>query len=86
MDPILNIARKHDLYVIEDCAEAHGALYRGRPVGSLGDIGCFSFYANKIITTGEGGMVVTGSKKLAERMRVLKNLAFGIKINLFIKK
>lgn len=77
MDPILNIARKHKLYVIEDCAEAHGALYNGRKVGSLGDIGCFSFYANKIITTGEGGMLVTNNEEIANKARYLKSLAFG---------
>lgn len=77
MDPILNIARKHKLYVIEDCAEAHGALYNGRKVGSLGDIGCFSFYANKIITTGEGGMLVTNDEEIANKARYLKSLAFG---------
>ncbi|MEK7465636.1 MAG: DegT/DnrJ/EryC1/StrS aminotransferase family protein [Patescibacteria group bacterium] len=77
MDPILAIAKKHNLYVIEDCAEAHGTEYKGRKVGSLGDIGCFSFYANKIITTGEGGMITTNNKELAERARMLKALAFG---------
>ena len=77
MDPILNIAKKYRLYVIEDCAEAHGALYKGRKVGSLGDIGCFSFYANKIITTGEGGMLTTNNVELADKARSLKSLAFG---------
>ncbi len=78
MDSIMEIARKHDLFVIEDCAQAHGAEYKGKKVGSIGDVGCFSFYANKIITTGEGGMVVTSKKELAERARSLKSLAFGI--------
>src|SRR5262249_51789803 len=59
MDAILDIARKHKLLLIEDAAEAHGATYRGRRVGSLGDCACFSFYANKIVTTGEGGMITT---------------------------
>jgi len=63
--------------VIEDCAEAHGATYNGRKVGSLGDIGCFSFYSNKIITTGEGGMITTNSPHLAKRAQMLKGLAFG---------
>lgn len=76
MDPLLEIAKKHNLYVVEDAAEAHGAEYKGRRIGSLSDIACFSFYANKIITTGEGGMIVTNNKKLAERARLLKNLAF----------
>lgn len=77
MDPVLEVARKHNLYVIEDCAEAHGALYKGKKVGSLGDVGCFSFYANKIITTGEGGMLTTNNSHLADRARELKSLAFG---------
>ena len=59
MDPILKIAKKHGLFIIEDAAEAHGALYKGKIVGSIGNCGSFSFYGNKIITTGEGGMVVT---------------------------
>lgn len=75
MDPIMEIAEKHDLSVIEDAAEAHGAEYKGRKAGGLGDIGCFSFYANKIITTGEGGMLVTNNDEIAERARMLKDLA-----------
>jgi perosamine synthetase len=63
--------------VVEDCAEAHGATYKGRKVGSLGDAGCFSFYANKIITTGEGGMVTFHNAEVSERARNLKGLAFG---------
>jgi perosamine synthetase len=77
MDPILSVARKHKLYVIEDCAQAHGATYKGRKVGGLGDIGSFSFYANKVITTGEGGMITLNDKSLADRARSLKSLAFG---------
>lgn len=73
MEPIMELASKHNLFVIEDCAEAHGAEYRGKRVGSIGTIGCFSFYGNKIITTGEGGMCVTNDEKLAERMRFLKD-------------
>lgn len=78
MDPIMEIAAKHNIYVIEDCAEAHGAEYKGkdgnfRKVGSFGIINCFSFYGNKIITTGEGGMCVTNDEKLAERMNYFKN-------------
>lgn len=76
MDRLMLIARKHNLIVIEDCAEAHGATCRGRMVGGFGDMACFSFYANKIITTGEGGMVTTNDDKLAERLRLLRNLAF----------
>jgi perosamine synthetase len=79
MDPVMEIAEKHDLRVIEDCAEAHGATYKGKKVGTIGDIGCFSFYANKIITTGEGGMVTTNNETLAKKIRNLKNLGFGDK-------
>lgn len=77
MDPIMDMARRHGLHVIEDCAQAHGALYKGRVVGSIGTIACFSFYANKIITTGEGGMVTTNDSNLAERASLLKSLAYG---------
>lgn len=77
MDPVNEIAKKYDLFVVEDCAEAHGALYKGNKVGSLSNAGCFSFYANKIITTGEGGMVTTNDAVLAKKMRSLKSLAFG---------
>ena len=73
MDPILAIARRHGLAVLEDAAEAHGAEYRGRRVGSLGAVGCFSFYGNKIITTGEGGMCVTDDDALADRLRLLRD-------------
>jgi len=77
MGSIMKIAKKHGLYVVEDAAEAHGAIYKGRKIGSIGDAACFSFYANKIITTGEGGMVTTNDKKLAEKMQLLKNHAFS---------
>jgi perosamine synthetase len=76
MDRLMEIAHRYNLVVIEDAAEAHGAIVRGRKVGSFGDMACFSFYANKIITTGEGGMVVTNNEKLAERLRLLRNLGF----------
>jgi len=76
MDALMGLAKKHNLIVIEDCAESHGATCRGRMTGSFGDMGCFSFYANKVITTGEGGMVVTNDKELMERLRLLRNLAF----------
>lgn len=76
MDRLGKIAETHGLVVIEDCAEAHGATVRGKTVGGLGTMGCFSFYANKIITTGEGGMVTTNDSALAERLRLLRNLAF----------
>jgi perosamine synthetase len=76
MDRLGEIARRHNLLVIEDCAESHGATVRGRMTGGFGQMGCFSFYANKIITTGEGGMVTTNDDVLAERLRLLRNLAF----------
>jgi perosamine synthetase len=77
MEAVQALAHRHDLLVIDDAAEAHGARVRGRPVGSFGDMSCWSFYANKIITTGEGGMVTTSDDALAERMRSLRNLAYG---------
>jgi perosamine synthetase len=76
MDPILELGRKYDLVVIEDAAEAHGAEYKGRKCGGLGDISCFSFYANKIITTGEGGMVLSNKQEYAKKARSLRNLCF----------
>ncbi|MBI4287978.1 MAG: DegT/DnrJ/EryC1/StrS family aminotransferase [Chloroflexi bacterium] len=75
MSPILDVASKHSLWVVEDAAEAHSAEYKGKRVGGIGQLGCFSFYANKIITTGEGGMVVTNDPKIAQRARALKDLA-----------
>jgi perosamine synthetase len=81
MDPILEIAAQHELAVVEDAAEAHGAEYLSggtwRRCGSFGDASCFSFYANKLVTTGEGGMVVTDDAALAERLRSIRNLGFG---------
>jgi len=76
MEPVHALAKKHDLFIIEDAAEAHGAEYRGRRCGGLADISIFSFYANKIITTGEGGMLLTDNPKFAERARSLRNLCF----------
>ncbi len=76
MDPILVVARKHGLKVIEDGAEAHGVEYKGKKVGALGDAGCFSFYGNKILTMGEGGVLVTNDKAIAEKTRLLRNQAF----------
>lgn len=73
MDPILKIARKNRLYVIEDCAQAHGAMYKGNRVGSIGDIGCFSFYPTKNLgALGDGGMVVTSNKELSKRAYLLR--------------
>lgn len=77
MDQIMAIAKKHNLFVIEDAAEAHGATYKGQPTGSFGDLNCFSFYANKIITTGEGGMITTNNQALATKARMLGSLAYG---------
>jgi len=73
MDWIRDIAEDRELYVIEDAAEAHGAEYKGKKVGSLSDVSCFSFYGNKIITTGEGGMCLTNNEELADRMRLLRD-------------
>jgi len=73
MDGILNLAKKNNLKIIEDCAEAHGAKFKGKKVGSFGDIGCFSFYGNKVITTGEGGMCTTNNPKLNDKMRVMRD-------------
>jgi len=79
MDPVLEIAKKHNLKVIEDAAEAHGQTYKGRPCGSLGDISTFSFYPNKHITTGEGGMIMTDDPEAAEHCRQLRNLSHSPK-------
>ena len=90
MYPVISLAKKYGLKIIEDAAEAHGLIYRGRrsevrgqrpevggrPCGSFGDISTFSFYPNKLITTGEGGMIVTNDDHLAERCRSLRNLCF----------
>lgn len=73
MEKIMELAVKKSLRVIEDCAEAHGAEFKGKKVGSFGDINCFSFFANKVITTGEGGMCITNDKKLADIMRILRD-------------
>jgi perosamine synthetase len=82
MDPVMDIAHRHGLAVIEDAAEQLGQEYRGRsgtarPIGSFGDIATFSFYSNKHVTTGEGGMLLTSDDALADRCRDLRNLCFG---------
>ncbi|MDG6958287.1 MAG: DegT/DnrJ/EryC1/StrS family aminotransferase [Nitrososphaerota archaeon] len=77
MGPITELAEERGIFVVEDAAESHGAEYRGRRTGGLSDIGCFSFYANKIITTGEGGMLVTNSEEYAEKAKWLRAHAFG---------
>jgi perosamine synthetase len=73
LEPILELGRAHGIPVIEDACQATGARYEGRAVGGLGTVGCFSLYANKIVTSGEGGMIVTGDAMLAERMRAIRN-------------
>ena len=73
MDEIMSIAEKHKLYVIEDAAEAHGAEYKGKKVGAIGDMACFSLYAAHIVTTIEGGMLITNNEKMAEAARSLRN-------------
>lgn len=78
MEPIWKIAKSYNLKIIEDAAEVHGAEYYGKKCGNLGDIAAFSFFANKVITTGEGGMVVTNSKDLYDRARYYKDLCFPL--------
>jgi len=76
MDPLLALAERYGLKIIEDAAEMHGQTYRGRPCGSFGDLSIYSFYPNKHVTTGEGGMILTNDDRLAERCRSLRNLCF----------
>lgn len=76
MTPVLEISKRYGLKIIEDAAEMHGQKYRGKPCGSFGDISTFSFYSNKHLTTGEGGMIVTDDDELAETCRSLRNLCF----------
>lgn len=83
MEPILTLAEKFDLFVIEDAAEAHGAEFLGRRVGGIGHSGVFSFYGNKVITTGEGGMITTNDPELAEKARFLKDHAMSKEIRYF---
>lgn len=79
VDPILAFAKERGIAVVEDAAEAHGLTYKGRPCGSFGDVSTFSFYPNKHITTGEGGMILTDDPKIAEKCRSLRNLGFNAK-------
>jgi perosamine synthetase len=76
MDPVIALAQQHGIAILEDAAEAHGQTYKGRPCGSFGAISTFSFYPNKHVTTGEGGMVLANDAKLAEDLRSLRNLCF----------
>lgn len=79
LDPLLELARHRGLKVIEDAAQMHGQSYRGKPCGSFGDVSTFSFYPNKHVTTGEGGMLLCDDPELAERCRSLRNLCFQAK-------
>ena len=82
MDNIVAIAEENNLYVIEDCAQAHGALYQGKPVGSFGDLGCFSFYPTKNLgAIGDGGAVVTSDEALADKVRLLREYGWAEKFN-----
>lgn len=85
MQKIVEIAKRNSLIVIEDCAEAHGAEFFGKKAGSFGDLGAFSFFSNKLLTSGEGGAVTTNSDRYAKKIRSLKSLSFGEK-NKFIHK
>ena len=76
MDPVLELCREFDLLLIEDAAEAHGLDYDSKPCGSFGDVSTFSFYSNKFISTGEGGMILTDNEKYQEKFRSLRNLSF----------
>jgi perosamine synthetase len=71
---VMKIAKKYNLLIFEDCAEAHGAEYKTKKVGALSDVVCFSFFYNKIITSGEGGIITTNNKKIAKLANQLKNL------------
>ncbi len=73
MDEIVKIAKENGIAVIEDCAQAHGTEYKGKKVGSIGDVGCFSFYATKHMTTGEGGMITTNNEEIAKKARMIRN-------------
>lgn len=78
MDSIKKISKKYNLHIIEDAAEAHGAEYKGKKAGSFSSIASFSFFANKNLTTGEGGMVVTNDKKIYDKARYFKNMCFSL--------
>ena len=78
MNKIISLAKKHSLQIIEDCAHSLGSMYKSKFCGSIGSTGCFSFYPTKIITTGEGGMVVTNNKKIASKISLLKSQGMNI--------
>lgn len=86
MDPILELCKKYKLYLIEDAAEMHGQTYKGKMCGSFGDISIFSFYPNKHITTGEGGMIMVDNPELDKRCRKLRDLAFEPKERRFVHR
>jgi len=77
MNIIKKISKKHNLKIIEDCAESHGATIKNKKLGTFGDLACYSFYSNKVITTGEGGMITTNNKQYYEELKLLKNLYFS---------
>lgn len=77
MDPIIDLARRHNLPVIEDAAQAYLAEYKGRLVGTIGDIGCFSLQQGKHMTTGEGGIVISTNGKYTQRMKLFVDKAWG---------
>lgn len=82
MDEVMEFARKHDLFVVEDCAQAHGALYKGKKVGTFGDAGCFSFYPGKNLgALGDGGAVISDNDELTEKIRALSNYGSKQKYN-----
>jgi len=76
MDPVMDLAKRYDLKIVEDAAEAHGLVYKNKPCGSFGDVSIFSFYPNKHVTTGEGGMVVTNDESIYEKCQGYRNLCF----------
>jgi len=78
MDEIISLAKKHNLYIIEDCAHALGSKYKARYCGNLGNVGCFSFYPTKVITTGEGGMVTTNLAKIGEKVKSLRSQGMSV--------
>ena len=78
MDELAKIAKEYNLYIIEDCAQAHGAMFNNQKVGSFGDVGCFSFFGNKVITTGEGGMCTTNDPLLNKKINILRDHGMSV--------
>lgn len=81
MDQIIQLSKKHNLKIIEDCAHALGSTYKSKKCGSIGDLGCFSFFPTKIITTGEGGMISTNNQKFSEKIKLLKSQGMSVSAN-----